>query len=197
MPGYIIHINKKVMTITIFVMILLWIMYKPASVNAQESFSEYEVKAGFIYNFTKFVEWPADAFSTTNSPFVVVVVGDTLMRDILDKVLSQRSIKGRTTVILYAKNLHDIPNCNVLFIGNSQKSNLRPIINKFQSKPTLLIGNNYEEFCQLGGMINFSSRITKHGFEINQAGLERSGLIISAKLLSLAQLVKEYNSVEK
>ncbi len=164
------------------------------SVSAQTDFSEAEVKSGFVYNFAKFVDWPAGVFHNETTPFAIGVIGDDVMYQALEKVMNGRQIKGRETVVLKVENLKEVPKVEILLVGVEQKGNSRAIISQLKTKPILLIGNDIEEFCQLGGMINFSSRVSKYGFEINQAGVERSNLIISAKLLSLAQLVKEYDS---
>lgn len=162
--------------------------------NAQTDYSEYEVKAGFIYNFTKFVEWPEDAFKTSSSVFKIGILGEDQIGDVLEKTLQGKQIKGRTTVVFRIKKLDDLglEDYHAVYVSSSEKSSVRKIVSLLKNKPTLIIGNNIEEFCQIGGIINFSSRLTKYGFEINQAGAERSRLTISAKLLSLAQLVKEY-----
>lgn len=164
--------------------------------SAQEenvAYSPLEVKAGFIYNFAKFVDWPSSAFASERSSFTIVVLDDPEMGEILGKLVDNRTIKGRNIVVFNVKSINSLPqNYHMMFVPKKYKNQIRFILLKTKSKPILTVGDEIEEFCQLGGTFNFSNRLSNFGFEVNKNSSEKSGLVISSKLLSLARLVDEY-----
>ena len=176
---------------------LLSILFLLGTVSIQAlrapQFTEYEVKAAYIFNFTKFINWPKTTFSLSNPPFVVGIYGDDPFGLILAKIFEGRTIKGRKLVIEHYYKPEEINNCNVLFISKSVKGRieLTNVINVVQEKSILTIGDNIQEFCELGGMINFTRQYAKHRFEINNNAANRADITISQKLLSLANIIND------
>src|SRR5438094_5267533 len=84
--------------------------------NSSDS-SEYLIKAGFIYNFAKFVGWPTTAFAQPNSPIVIGIFGNDPFGAILDRIVNEKKIDGRGFVVKRLKWGKDLKDCNILFIS--------------------------------------------------------------------------------
>ncbi|MEK6304132.1 MAG: YfiR family protein [Acidobacteriota bacterium] len=158
-----------------------------ARAPAQET-TESQVKAAFLYNFVKFVDWPSEAFSDSGAPIIVGVVGEDSTTSAIDHTISGKIANGRRLLIKRFSNFRAITRCHVLFISSSQRDNL-PQILAAAGSAVLTVGET-ERFAQMGGIINFTIIDNKLRFEINQAAAERAGLRISAKLLSLARVIR-------
>lgn len=151
--------------------------------------SEYQVKAAFIYNFTKFIEWPGGAFTGESSPFVIGVVGKDPFGAELEKPLDGKTMNGRAFVIKRFKQVSDMQTCHILFVCGSEKDRLPKVMERVVKANTLVVGD-MPQFVQRGGMVNFFVEDKRVRFEINPDSTERAGLKISAKMMSLAKVVK-------
>lgn len=148
---------------------------------------EYQVKAAFIYNFSKFVEWPDRAFLAPADPMVIGVLGHDPFGSALD-LLEGKTVKGRNIAVRRIADIHNIGPCQILFISQSENGHLEEIMTEIKNTPILLIGDT-EPFLQHGGMINFIAEESRVGFEINNSAARRAGLRISSQLLKLAKRV--------
>lgn len=148
---------------------------------------EYAVKAAFLFNFAKFVEWPADAFSGAASPIVICVLGEDPFGDALGS-LKGKTANGRPIVIRYAATLGELERCHLLFISSSEKANLPKILQTAKGWSILTVGD-MNGFAQNGGIINMVKGESRVGIEINLEAAQRSRLKISSKLLALAKIV--------
>ncbi len=159
----------------------------PLSSTVQgQSFSEYQVKAAFLYNFAKFVDWPGDALGNGNGPLVIGVIGDDPFGGALDQAINGKTVKGRTLVVRRLKWGQDLRSCHVLFISSSEQKRLREIIESLRGASVLTVGD-MGQFNQHGGIINLILEANKVRFEINSRGADQARLRISSKLLSLAK----------
>ena len=146
---------------------------------------EYQVKAAFLYNFVKFVEWPVEAFSDSSAPIVIGVVGDDPLGNKIDQMINGKIANGRPLVLKRFRNLKVLTFCHIVFICSSEKNNLRQTL-AAAGVGVLTVGET-ERFTQIGEIINFTIVDSKVRFEINQVAAERAGLKISAKLLNLGR----------
>jgi hypothetical protein len=146
---------------------------------------EYKVKAAFLFNFARFVEWPATAFKTENSALVIGVLGDTRLPPDLARALEGRSVNGRTVVVRRSKSVEDLLEAHVLFISRSEKAGYGRIMRMLNGRGVLTVGES-PEFLRQGGVINFVLRDNRVRFEIDRATAEKEGLRISSQLLNLA-----------
>jgi hypothetical protein len=153
--------------------------------------SEYEVKAAIIFNFVKFVDWPAEAFAG-GGQVVVGVVGDDPFGGSLDKAISGKSVNGRALRTRRLKWGQDLKGCHVLFVSSSERKRLPQILDSLTGASVLTVGE-MERFAHDGGMIRLKKENNKVGFEINPANAERARLRINSRLLALAQVVKGGN----
>jgi hypothetical protein len=148
---------------------------------------EYAVKAAFLFNFAKFVEWPDDAFADRASPLVLCVLGEDPFGDALG-FLKGKTANGRPIVIRYAATLEELDRCHLLFVSSSEKPNLPKILQVTKSRSTLTVGD-MEGFARAGGIINLVKTENRVGIEINLEAAQRTRLKISSKLLALAKIV--------
>jgi hypothetical protein len=150
--------------------------------------TEYQVKAAYLYNFTRYVEWPDSAFAAPESPFVVGVVGHDPFGPTLDKILDGRTMNGRPFLVKRFKHADDVQPCQLLFVGEYETDKLPRILSHLGNAGTLTVGESYG-FLQHGGAINFLIEDNHVRFEINLNAADRCGLKISSKLLALARNV--------
>lgn len=162
--------------------------------TAAPAASEYEVKAAFLYNFIKFVEWPPKAFPNRNSPLIIGVLGDdpffspSAKINYLDQTVDGKTINDRNIVVQRSNRLADLKNCQLLFISKSERNRIKDTLANLSGMNILVVGET-ENFCQQGGAINFVMQSEKVRFEINVGAAEKAGLKISSKLLNVAKIV--------
>jgi hypothetical protein len=153
-----------------------------------QTVDEYRVKAAFVFNFAKFIQWPTEAFKTPSDPLVICVVGQDQMADSLRETVNGNAIDGRPVIIRQIAIGQGPCDCHILFVGASAMKG-------FRSHPKELTGvltiGETPGFAGDGGAINLKLEAGRVRFEINIAEAERQQLHISSKLLSLAQVVKK------
>jgi YfiR/HmsC-like len=163
-----------------------------AGVDSSDS-SEYLIKAGFIYNFAKLVEWPATAFAQPDSPIVIGILGDDPFGATLDRIVADKKINGRSFAIKrlkWSKDSKGFKDCNILFVSLSEKDHLDNVVEAMKSLPILTIGDA-PGFAKRGGIINFTLEDDKVRFEVNVEAAKRADLTISSRLLTLAKIVQQ------
>jgi hypothetical protein len=160
------------------------------TVPAQQ-YTEYEVKAAYLFNFGKFIEWPAQTEYVDANTYLIGIYRNNPFGNILDKALKGRMINNRKIVIKRIFTLEEIKNCQILFISDITKAEMEEVLTFLQKKPVLTVGDNLDHFCESGGIINFTHQYAKSRFYINNKVAIRAGLTISSKLLSLAKIVTE------
>jgi uncharacterized protein DUF4154 len=159
-----------------------------ASTVRAQSAGEYELKAVFLYNFAKFVEWPTSASAGTHD-IVLGIIGTDPFGEILDQTISGKTVNGRWLVIRRFRRAEDAKDCQIVFISSSEKKRLDSILESLQGAHVLTVGET-PGFAQQGGIINFVLEDNRIHFEINVEAADRANLKISSKLLSLAKIVK-------
>jgi hypothetical protein len=147
--------------------------------------SEYQVKAAFVLNFAKFVEWPATAFPGPSAPLVIGILGQNPFQDDLARMVANRAIDAHPLQLKEFHSPAEATNCHVLFVSTSESKRL-PVVFKALTGASVLTVGEVEGFTETGGMINFFREGTKIRFQINQGAATSAGLKISSKLLSLA-----------
>jgi hypothetical protein len=152
---------------------------------AQETPSEYQVKAAFMFNFAKFVEWPPEAFAETNSPIVLGILGKNVFGSDLEKTIRDRKVNNHPFQFTNFNSTAEATNCHILFISPSEKDNFTKIISTLHNARVLTVSET-EGFIKTGGMINFTFEGNNIRFEISDEAAKKAGLKVSSKLLSLA-----------
>ena len=151
--------------------------------------TDYQVKAAFLFNFGKFVEWPGLEFSPGTAPLVVGVLGEDPFGPMLDRTLQGKTINGHPLILKRFQHGADPAGCHVLFISASEKEGMTEMVRALAGRSVLLVSET-ESFLECGGMINFYIESNSVKFAINIESTQRAGLRISSKLLSVAKVVK-------
>jgi hypothetical protein len=157
-------------------------------VHAQESQpSEYQIKAAFLFNFAKFVEWPPAAFPGASSPFVIGVLGENPFGGDLERTIRGKTVGNRRFVIKEVASMAEARDCHILFISTSERKRLAEVLEALRGVSVLTVGE-MDGFTEGGGMINFAreARGTRVRFQVNNEAAKKAGMKISSKLLSLA-----------
>lgn len=154
--------------------------------GAQEAYREYDVKAAFLYNFVKFVEWPASAFRDERSPITLCVYGTDPFGHSLDDVVRGETVGGRGLVVERPSHPGAAEGCHVLFLGAAERERAAEVLAAVGSRPVLTVGD-FDGFLRAGGVINFVLDDGRVRFLINPDAAARGRLTISSKLLRLAK----------
>jgi hypothetical protein len=148
---------------------------------------EYQIKAAFLFNFTQFVEWPAASFATDQSPLIIGVLGENPFGSFLEETVSGEKVNGHPLIVQYYKNIEDIKQCHILFINTSEVNKLKQVIGSLKGKNILTV-SDASNFLQEGGMIRFFTKNNKIQLQINLEATKTANLLISSKLLRLAEI---------
>jgi len=150
--------------------------------------TEYEVKTAYLYQFTKFITWPASPAQDPEAPASVCILGTdpfgTALQALEDKTMKQRRISVKRF-----PRISDATDCLILFIGRSEQSRIVQILTELHDHPVLTV-SDIEGFVLSGGIIEFVPQGTTIRFAINAKAAAEAGIQISAKLLQLATYVK-------
>ncbi|HSB76316.1 MAG TPA: YfiR family protein [Terriglobales bacterium] len=151
--------------------------------------AEYQVKAAYLYNFGKFVEWPRTAFTGPSDVFKLCVLGDNPFDQELERVLAARKLQERPIRVIYPDSIAQSRKCHVLFLSTSESARMKTILAELSSDPVLTVADA-PGFIDAGGMIGLIVVNESVRFEINSQPASRAGLKMSAKLLLLAKKQK-------
>lgn len=148
--------------------------------------AEYKVKAAFLFNFAKFVDWPEPNGGTQS--LVIGVVGVDPFGENLDQVVRDKLVGSRSFELRRFASLEQMEPCHILFISSSESSRLDEILKVLDGTATLTVGED-EECLRKGGIIRFFTQANKIRFEINLDAAEYEGLRLSSRLLQVARTV--------
>jgi len=195
----------------ILVLILFIAVITPEARAGSATSSEYQIKAAFLYNFIKFIDWPREKVADHNEPIIVGVIGKSPFGNAFVPIKDRR-IKGRDVVIKQfetfdelkksgekdkselRRKIEEIRQCHLLFVCSSEKKDLKEIIDLVKDHYVLTVGE-MTNFIESGGITNLLVEEKKVGFEINVTAAKRAGLKIRSQLLRLAKRVVDKNSV--
>jgi hypothetical protein len=148
---------------------------------------EHEVKAAFIHNFTKFIDWSPDSFESETSPIRIGIMGKGPIDNPLMK-LNGKKVQKRYVEVSRVNNLNNANEYHIIFINRSEKRRVRSILRTLKGTGILTVGDT-PGFAEQCGVINFYLKNGKVRFEINVEASRRENLKISSKLLRLARIV--------
>jgi hypothetical protein len=168
------------------------IMFSPLPVaRAQANLpGEYELKAAFLFNFAKFIDWPPNSLASPQSPFTICVLGQDPFGHLLDDQLQGKMIGSRTLAVQRLKNKAEARRCQMVFVSASEGVHEPEILESLRGANVLLVGET-TGFAASGGTIEFTVEDNHIRFTINTDAADRAGLKFSAKLLSLAKVVHD------
>lgn len=160
----------------------------------ERKLGEYEVKAAFIYNLAKFVEWPGKSLDNI-SILTLYIIGDDPFGTDMDAIRN-KLIKGKRIAIKQIDSPDALKNAGILFISSSEKEQLRDILKAVSGLPILTVGDT-KSFAQRGVMVNFYPENSKIRFEINLEAANLAGLKISSNLLRMGTIIAPPKGEEK
>ena len=150
---------------------------------------EYQVKAVFLFNFAQFVEWPAAAFPSADTPLVIGVLGDDPFGDFLDETVRDEKVGGRPLQVRRFASPAQIDLCHILFISQSESARLEQEVAQLKGRSILTVGET-DGYSKRGVMIRFLTEKNKIRLRINLEAATAGGLRISSKLLRPAEIVR-------
>lgn len=151
--------------------------------------SEYDVKAAYLFNFSRFVEWPAKVTETSGDSFAICVLGRDPFGAALSATVARETIAGKSVVARQIGSPQDAENCRVLFISSSEDRRLKQILDVLGTASVLTV-SDLPRFTERGGMVQFVLEGNRVRFEVNSAIAERAGLTLSSELLKVAVNVR-------
>jgi len=150
--------------------------------------SEYRVKAAFLFNFARFVDWPAITFVSASSPFALCVYGDDPFGPDLDAIVQGESIAGRAMVVRRIRELDAVVQCQIVFVSGSADSELEAVVEKLGHRPTLVV-SDVESAARRGAIIRMMTVNNRVRLLVNIDAARAAHLTISSNLLRAAEVV--------
>jgi len=180
---------SRVVLCALLVMAAGWIVGTSVSIAEEPLPTEYQVKAAFLVNFPKYVDWPAEVFAETGSPIVIAVLGESKVIEEIQKVIAGRTVNGRQIVLKRLASGEEPGVCHVLFVSAAEQQHSPDLLAKLKDASILTVGES-DDFLESGGIINLARRDQKIALEVNLAAADKARIKISSKLLSVASVVK-------
>jgi hypothetical protein len=169
-------------------LILFFAFLQPPVAAQSSAIPEYRVKAAFLFQFTQFVDWPPEAFSSGQTPMVIGVLGEDPFGTFLDETVRNEKVNGHPLVVEHYRRLEDVNGCHVLFVSQSEANRMGDIVRAFKGRSTLMVGDA-NDFADRGGMIQFVTQENRIRLRINLAAARAANLTISSKLLRPAMVI--------
>jgi hypothetical protein len=179
---------QKSWAVVLLLLVLFGAVFQTQSQGSSPG--EYQLKAAFLFNFAKFVEWPQSSFANPRSPFEICILGNDPFGPAIDDVLRGKAIGEHPVVVARPKEVADARHCQILFVSSSEQKRLPAILAALKGTNALVVGET-DGFAVSGGIIQFTLEEERVRFMINTDAAERAGLQISSKLLALARIVRD------
>jgi hypothetical protein len=173
----------------IWFMMSTLLVFSGLDLAAQTAIStEYKIKAAFLYNFSQFVDWPAEAFAEAQTPLVIGVIGEDPFGAYLDEIVRGETGNNHPLVVQRYQKVEEIKTCHILFVSQSESKKLEQILTSLKDRRILTV-SDVESFAQHGGMIRFVTEKNKIRFRVNLETTKAANLTISSKLLRPAEII--------
>ena len=158
-------------------------------VDAQAPTGESQVKAMFVYNFLKFVEWPPNASLGATDPFVVVIIGEGATADATARFLESKSIGERPLLVVRNRSDQSLEGARAAFVAERDAKKLHRVLDAAAAAGVLTIGEG-EDFTTHGGVIGLLVQDRKVRFDVDTSAAQTAGLRVSSKLLTLTRAIR-------
>lgn len=156
---------------------------------AQGSSNEAEVKAAFVYNFLKFVDWPPHALARSDQPISIAIVGEGAVADAVESLLEGKNVGMHPLVVVRVKAGDPLPDVHAVFVTGADKDKAHRTLGNKGTAAILTIGDD-DQFATRGGIIGLYVEDRRVRFEVNTGAADATGLRVSSRLLALARLVR-------
>jgi hypothetical protein len=162
--------------------ILAGLLLLAPGTRAEGSASEYAVKAAFLYNFTKFVEWPPGTFVEASDPITLCVLGENPFGTLLEEAVRGKTVNGREIAVREAKTLSAAAGCHIVFLGSDS---LDESLGALANRPVLTV-SDAESAAERGAIIGLKLEENRVRFEVNLNAARKARLKLSSQLLKVA-----------
>ncbi|HZP13872.1 MAG TPA: YfiR family protein [Nevskiaceae bacterium] len=150
---------------------------------------EYRVKAAFVFNFARFVTWPASRFATPDAPVEICVLGSQGFSEVLEETVAGKTVGARSLHVKRVEQSRELIECHVAYVMTDTSAQTERLLSQVAGHSVLTV---YEASIALeGGVVRFYLEDRRVRFEINAAEAEREKLQVSSKLLAVAKVVDE------
>lgn len=153
--------------------------------NVSAGSRELKIMAGFLYNFSKYVQWPDAKFAGDKSPFIYCIVDQDSFIPIVEKTLNGKKIKGRRVITQSKKSIGDLNSCHLVFIGTRDQEGVSEVVKSITGAGILTVGR-LDRTSDSKVVINLIKYKNKFKFSVNTNKAEQANLKISSRLLKLA-----------
>lgn len=167
----------------------VWLLFAGSTALGQRNPSQYQVEAAYLYNFARFVEWPAKG-TNAPGPFTICVLGEDPFGPALEATLAGEMVANQKAVARRISRPQESIDCHILFISSSEANRLNKIIEALD-KSAILTVSDIPQFSQRRGMIGFVLEENRIRFEVNLTATQHAGLTLSSELLKVATVVRE------
>jgi hypothetical protein len=161
------------------------LMVAAGQVAGAEGPSEYEVKAAFLFHFSKYVEWPEGTFAGPADRIVICLMGENPFGNLLEEDVKNKKVNGRELEIRETKSDPGTAGCHIVFIAFSEQRRMEEILARLAEKPILTVSDG-ESLADRGVMLGLTLREGRVRFEVNLISAKRAGLRLSSQLLKVA-----------
>jgi hypothetical protein len=155
-----------------------------------QAFDEYQVKAAFLYNFAKFVEWPPGTFARSYDPISICVIGQNPFGSTLEDMVQGKKVGERGFVVRRLPDTQQAGKCQILFIGASEWKRTGALLEALKGIGILTVGET-DDFTALGGIVTLRLEGPRVHIQIALDTAEHAKLKVSSKLLNLAEIAKK------
>lgn len=181
--------SRLIRRASLLIMVLCIVPNTPSSYGALSGEEvEYPAKLAFLFNFTKFIEWPPGSYRSPSAPLVICIAGHDPFSLVTENELRTRTVSGHPIEIRTLRPTDTLSGCSMVFIPVTDRDHADNVLRGLRGSSTLTVGE-IEGFAARGGIINLTVKRSRLHFEINQLAAERAGFKISSKLFSLADTV--------
>ena len=169
----------------------IWLLGAALQLRAEApAFDEYQVKAAFLYNFAKFVEWPPGAFGSATDPIGICIVGQNPFGPALENMVLGKKVGERAFAVRRLPDTQQAKGCHILFIGAGEGKRAPALLEALKGTAILTVGET-DDFTDIGGIISFRLQGTRVRIQVDLQTAERERLRISSKLLSLSEIANK------
>jgi hypothetical protein len=184
------HRGMMMMSYQALVLLLCYVAL-PVATTANAQMDEYSIKAGYLYNFSKYVAWPEQSFTAPSAPFIICIVGEDPFGNRLDQAISGKTAgDGRALEVRRLKSAEpgSLRECHMAFFGKSEKERAGAIIDALKGSSVFTVAD-FSPFAENGGIADLRIDGTKVRVDLNMNAANRANLKVSGKLQQVANLV--------
>jgi hypothetical protein len=182
-----INFRQKMIKLKIIFALFLFVLSATNAFGESKGYTEYKIKAGYIYNFARFIKWPERSFENAPGSFQICLIEGSAFETQFQKI-EGKTISGKKLTVKRLNTQDKLQQCQILFIPSSEKNNMSAIIESLGDSNVLTVGD-VRDFHLFGGMVSLIKKADRIKLEINLKATKRKGLQINAKLLEIATIV--------